>query len=186
MNYFFVIPLLFLSINSCLADSEFVHCYDFGCKSTQDISFDNEQWASIKRIFSALPLSPWLEKQQIRQAIALMETYAGQLTGSEKDQGGNYNGSNLTFQQDCIDESTNTYQYLQALQRRELLQWHRVAQKKRRIVWFVTHWTAVIQQNISGESYAVDSWYRDNGEPPYIQRLEEWQRKAAFSDSLNP
>ena len=115
-----------------------------------------------------------------------MERYAGRLTGSEQDRGGNYNGQDLPFQQDCIDESTNTYQYLQALQQRQLLHWHRVTDKQRRIVWFATHWSATIEEISSAESYAVDSWYRDNGEPPYIQRLEDWRRKAAFSESLNP
>lgn len=166
--------------------AEFVQCFDFGCKSTREIDFNENQWAAIHRVFSPAALTEWQEKQQIRQAIALMEQYAGELTGTYQDKAGNYSGEDLPFQQDCIDESTNTSQYLMALQNRSLLHWHQVAEKKRRMVWFATHWSAVIRQNDSQQLYAVDSWYRDNGEPPYIQKLEDWQLKTSFPVSLNP
>lgn len=174
------------SHNGLASTAEFVLCFDFGCKSTKELSFDSQQWKNITEIFVRPALSPWLEKQQIRQAIALMESFSGQLSGTHQDKAGNYPGEDLPFQQDCIDESTNTYQYLHALQQRELLVWHKVDGKKRRIVWFATHWSAVISENLSNELFAVDSWYRDNGEPPYIQPIKEWQRKASFSDSFNP
>jgi len=77
-------------------------------------------------------------------------------------------------------------QYLNALLSLKLLTWHDLAFKKRRIVWFSTHWTAVIREKDSQQLYAVDSWYRDNGKPPYIQRLDDWKRRSAFSASLNP
>ena len=166
--------------------AEFVLCYDFGCKSTKQVSFDNQQWESIEQIFSRPALSPWLEKQKIRQAIALMENIAGLIVGTSQDKGGNYSGQDLPFQQDCIDESTNTYQYLQALQNKNLLHWHQIDEKKRRIVWFATHWTASIREQQTNKHFAVDSWYRDNGEPPYIQQLNNWKRKNSFSDLLNP
>ena len=87
---------------------------------------------------------------------------------------------------DCIDESTNTFQYLSALEELELLQWHSIEPKKRRMVWFATHWTAVISENTTSELFAVDSWYRDNGEPPYIQPLKDWQKKKSFPEEYNP
>ncbi len=166
--------------------SEFVLCYDFGCKSTKDVSFNALQWTGITAIFNKPALSPWLEKQQIRQAIALMEDISGSIMGTDIDKGGNYSGVDLPYQQDCIDESTNTFQYLLALQNRNLLFWHQVDEKQRRIVWFATHWTAVIREKPSNEYFAVDAWYRDNGEMPYIQRLTDWQRKSSFSELLNP
>ena len=183
----FVIRIFFLGSTSLFAATqEIVQCYDFGCKSTRSVEFSQAEWARIRNVFNPPALSAWLEKQQIRQAIALMEQYSGAKTGTYQDKAGNYGGEDLPFQQDCIDESTNTYQYLLALEHRALLNWHQVAEKKRRIVWFATHWSAVIRENATQQLYAVDSWYRDNGEPPYIQRLEDWQRKRSFSAFLNP
>ncbi len=165
---------------------EFKHCYDFGCKSSQLIDFNGQQWIAIKKIFDRPALSPWLEKQQIRLAIAKMEEFSGQMTGTYRDKGGNYPGQDISHQQDCIDESTNTLQYLQALYRRNLLRWHTVTGRQRCMVWFATHWTAVIKENDNDQYFAVDSWYRDNGDPPYIQQLADWQRKSSFSNLLNP
>ena len=168
------------------AQAEFVHCFDFGCKSTREISFSAQQWQKISSLFAAPAMSAWLEKQRIRRAIAMMESFSGQLAGASQYQGGNYSEQDLPRQQDCIDESTNTLQYLHALQRRNLLHWHEVAEKSRRIVWFFTHWSAVIREKNSGELYAVDSWYRDNGEPPYLQSLADWRVKKSFPELLNP
>lgn len=150
------------------------------------VSFSEHQWNLIEKIFTPPALSAWLEKQQIRQAIALMETFAGSITGTYKDLGGNYAGYDLTEQHDCIDESTNSTQYLQALHKRQFLHWHRPENKKRRMVWLATHWTAVMSETQTGKLFAVDSWYRDNGEPPYIQPFAEWKSKSAFSEALNP
>ena len=115
-----------------------------------------------------------------------MEKISGELTDTHLDKGGNYPGSDIPGQMDCIDESTNTFQYLAALQEFDLMQWHQVDLKQRRIVWFATHWTASIREIESGQRFAVDSWYRDNGELPYIQPIADWQRKRDFPSDLNP
>ena len=165
---------------------EFVHCYDFGCKSTQVLRFSNAHWRQIGALFDQSEFSRNGEKQAIRHAIALMERISGELAGTHLDRAGNYQGFNLERQMDCIDESTNTFQYLQALEQMNLLKWHRVDPKQRRIVWFATHWTATISEIDTGARFAVDSWYRDNGEMPYIQPISDWQRKRDFPVAYNP
>ncbi len=171
---------------SDVGEGEFVHCFDFGCKSRRAIDFSPCQWAALERLFALSVDDAADEKQRIRAAIALMERFAGALTGTEADRGGNYSGKELSRQQDCIDESTNTLQYLLALERRGWLRFHRVDLKQRRIVWFISHWTATIRETASGELFAVDSWFRDNGEPPYIQPLADWRRDRDFPAVLNP
>jgi len=169
-----------------LAETDFVHCYDFGCKSRQEISYSPQQWADIRAIFDIRQYDSASEKQAIRQAVALMEHFSGNIVGTTLDKGGNYPGYDIEKQHDCIDESTNTYQYLKALEGLDLLKWHRVTPKQRRIVWFATHWTATIAEKGSNQLFAVDSWYRDNGQPPYIQRLEDWEDKDDFPAEYNP
>jgi hypothetical protein len=44
------------------------------------------------------------------------------------------------------------------------------------------HTTAVIEETASGDRYAVDSWFLDNGQPPYIARLEVWKAGGAPDD----
>ena len=165
--------------------ADFIQCYDFGCKSRVEVNFSKTQWASIEQLFRQTQHVNVSEKQAIRQAVAMMEQYSGEMTGTSLDKGGNYPGYEITGQMDCIDESTNTFQYLTALEARKLLTSHRTRPKKRRIVWLFTHWTAVIEDISTQKMYAVDSWYLDNGEPPYIQPLEDWQKKRPFSKEYN-
>lgn len=179
--------LLFLCCTPALATPSFIHCYDYGCKSTSEIRYDADQWQQIRQLFTERELSIDEEKQAIRQAIALMERFSGALAGTDIDVGGNYPGyDDFERQMDCIDESTNTFQYLSALDELGLLRWHRAGIKQRRIVWILTHWTATITEAGSGRVYAVDSWYLDNGELPFLQPIADWRRKLDFPASYNP
>ena len=184
--------LLLLSLGSMLLTSPaiaapyFVQCYDFGCKTTRELRFNEQQWDEIKALFASGIVDSVTEKQAIRRAVAMMERMSGEQTDTHLDKGGNYPGSDIPGQMDCIDESTNTFQYLSALEQLELLKWHRVDTKQRRIVWFATHWTASIREIDSNQLFAVDSWYRDNGEMPYIQPLADWSKKREFPSRFNP
>lgn len=180
------ILMLFALSTPLAAAPSFMHCYDFGCKSTQELHFTEQHWREITAIFNQGKLDLAQEKQAIRRAVALMERISGELSGTHLDKAGNYPGHDLARQMDCIDESTNTFQYLSALEELKLLKWHRVDQKQRRIVWFLTHWTATISEIDSNARFAVDSWYRDNGEMPYLQPLDDWQRKREFPAAYNP
>jgi hypothetical protein len=194
MKIFVLRIALLLSVSSLLsmfpaqAQSEpyFVQCYDFGCKTTRELRFEAAQWDQIRAIFASGIVDSDSEKQAIRQAVAMMERFSGELTDTHLDKAGNYPGAKIPGQMDCIDESTNTYQYLSALQELDLMKWHRVDLKQRRIVWFATHWTATIREVDSDERFAVDSWYRDNGEMPYIQPIDDWASKRDFPDAFNP
>jgi len=178
----FLLRIIVLSLlyGTVSAAPYFVQCFDFRCKSTQEIRFNASQW------FFEPGLDSNEEKQAIRRAIASMETFSGAITGTYQDKGGNYPGSDIPRQMDCIDESTNTLQYLVALEQLNLLKWHRVGLKDRRIVWLATHWTATMTEIDSERKFAVDSWYRDNGELPIIQPLSDWRRKRSFPVAYNP
>lgn len=179
--------LLLLAFSApVVADPYFVHCYDFGCKSTRELHFLPEHWSEIRAIFESGQLDSDQEKQAIRRAVAVMERISGEMSDTHLDKAGNYPGYDIAGQMDCIDESTNTFQYLLALEQLNLLKWHRVGKKQRRIVWFITHWTASITEIGSDARFAVDSWYRDNGEMPYLQPLADWQRKRGFPTAYNP
>jgi hypothetical protein len=178
--------ILFLLSGPAVATPYFMQCFDFGCKTTQELHYSARDWDEIKAIFTPASIDSAAEKQAIRQAVATMERISGELSGTFRDKGGNYPGSDIIGQMDCIDESTNTFQYLVALEELGLLKWHRVDPKQRRIVWIFTHWTATITEIASEERFVVDSWYRDNGELPYIQPLADWQRKRDFPVAYNP
>ena len=181
-----LLPLLLSLACPARAAPYFVQCFDFGCKTTRELHYTPADWRAIEALFGKEVTDAASEKQAIRRAVALMERISGELSGTRLDRGGNYPGEDIPHQMDCIDESTNTHQYLSALQELGLLRWHRLDRKYRRIVWFATHWSASIREIGSEQVIVVDSWYRDNGELPYIQPLGEWQRKEDFPDAFNP
>lgn len=68
---------------------------------------------------------------------------------------------------DCVDQATNSTTYLRLFAGDGLLDWHTVGPilKRGHILWGIPHATAVIVESASGEAWAVDSWYLDNGLP---------------------
>ena len=150
-------------------------CFDYGCKSTAEVTLEPAAWAQVRAVFSPVPLSAEAERQRIASAIALLETLTGEIVGTSADRGGNFEGGGEPFQMDCIDESTNTTTYLESLAADGLLRWHRVLPRERRMRWVIgIHWSAVSAETASGQRYVVDAWPRDNGLPPLIQPVEDW------------
>lgn len=117
----------------------------------------------------------------IRQAIAILESIAGAHTPTHLDRGRNPIVDDWPGQMDCIDESMNTRRYLDLLQERGLLHWHRAVERAYRAPYiFDQHWAGQIIERETLDRYVVDSWHLDNGHPPYIQALNDWLRKLPF------
>lgn len=155
-----------------LAPPPFDNCIDFHCDETRPVKLDDGDWQAVRDLFAG-ETSPAGERERIRQAIALLEREVGVIIGTSSDMARNIKGAD--YQLDCIAESKNTTTYLQLLFNDGLLRWHEINERQVRYpLIFDTHWTAVILDRNSGQRYAVDSWFLDNGEPPYIQPLEDW------------
>jgi hypothetical protein len=149
------------------------------------VILDQEDQAQLRALFWNVE-TPEQERHQLRLAIALLEDTVGRLTGTWRDLGKNAAGAGKHGQLDCIAESKNTTSYLKLMDQDGLLRWHRVLERTVRHPWILDfHWTAVIEDQTSGIRYAVDSWYLDNGQPPYIQKLDDWLVKRRFPQQTN-
>jgi len=151
-------------------------CYDHGCSSLAWVKLSAEQWEQVRLVFAITAEAAAREREQIRAGIALLERIVGAMTGTADDKGGNWKGVGLPGQMDCIDESTNTTIYLRMLQKYGLMRWHNVADRVTR--WSAFSWphtTAVIRERDSRNLWAVDSWFLDNGKPPFVLPLETWK-----------
>ena len=169
-------------------------CHGGGCASLATVNLSDEQWQRVRAVFAQPGASPAAERAQIRTAIALFENIVGPMTGTANDKGGTFPGLGQPGQMDCIDESINTTIYLTMLQKYGLLRWHNVADRATR--WWIFSWphtTAVIEERASKRRWAVDSWFLDNGEPPFVLPLETWRKgwkppekhSAAGGDAAN-
>lgn len=156
-------------------------CHGNGCLNLSYVSLTNDQWQKLRDVFNPLAREAEEERERLRLAIALMEKYVGEKTGTSNDKGGTFNGGE--GQMDCIDESINTSMYLTMFQNFGLMRWHRIQDRATR-GWFIfggwPHTTAVISATGllgegEGRHWVVDSWFLDNGELPYILPLEQWK-----------
>lgn len=158
--------------------SNFSICYGHTCQYYAVLALNGDEWRKVRSIFSPPAVFAGQEREQIREAIALFETMAGAMTGTSNDKAGNFAGMGEEGQMDCVDEATNTSSYLTMLQTDNLLKWHTVDHRVSRGIssFQAPHFTAVIREKESGKYFAVDSWFLDNGEPPFIVPLPVWEK----------
>jgi len=114
----------------------------------------------VQNLFQEEPSNAPVERQQIAQAIALLEQQAGKITGITEDLPKSPKFKDPHGQQDCIDETVNTSTYLRMLQADNLLRWHQVSTPARRGYFVDRRWphnTATTEDISTGQRYAVDS-----------------------------
>jgi len=154
----------------------FTICYNGSCEEIAEVRLSAEQWLSIQSLFKT-NTSAEQERKNIRRAIASMELMVGKITGTHVDKAGVFAHLGEQGQLDCIDESTNTSFYLTMMMNDGLIRWHSIEDRETRgyFLFGWPHTSAVIRDTDSQQKYAVDSWFLDNGEPPYILPLEQWE-----------
>jgi len=183
-----VLAAVLLVLISPLADGqplvdvpEFKVCYNYGCKQKDQVHLASAEWHEVLAVFATVADSAQQERQQIGQAIALMEQFVGRHTPTYRDRGRNPPTDAWPGQMDCIDESVNTTRYLHLFAAEGVLRWHQAGARVARAPFlFDLHWAGQLVERGTQKAYAVDSWYRDNGGLPYIQPLEQWRAKKPF------
>ncbi|MFA5592883.1 MAG: hypothetical protein WC989_06190 [Micavibrio sp.] len=160
------------------ARDDFMLCHGYGCNHMSRAGFDGKQWRKIEAVFKKSPAkTAEAERSKIARAIAMMEEFAGVKTGTAQDRAEADRVRTGPYQQDCIDETVNTNNYLTFLQEGGLLRFHEPAEPAHRGYFLDGAWphnTAVVREKEGGALWAVDSYYRGNGEEPYIVPRADW------------
>lgn len=154
----------------------FEFCQGGGCAEVDSVGVSDDEWMQVRNAFEPAAKKAEDEREQIKFAIGLLERVVGPKTGTDGDRGGTFGNSSYPGQLDCNDESTNTTTYLKLMLKDGLLRFHHPIDTKTR-GFFLNGWphtTAAIQDD-SGNKFAVDSWFFDNGVPPVIIPLEQWR-----------
>jgi len=172
-------------------------CEALGCGHQAGVRFDAALLARLDGLFSPATENALEERRRIRAAIALLEGQAGAQSLIHLDRGRNPDSDgaleaggawplavnqvshpDVRGQLDCVAEARNTTRFLRLLAARSLLHFHRVLEPAFRAPKiFDQHWSAQIEVFADGRRYVVDSWFLDNGKPPYIQGLQAWLGK---------
>ena len=155
----------------------FTHCRAYGCAKRDRVTLTEQDWQDINVLFDNAKNNAADERAAISQAIGMFERKVGAITGTSADKAGTYVKWGL-YQHDCVDESLNTTTYLMLLDQQGLLKFHTVDAPSARL-FFTSghpgpHQTATITDKNTGERFAVDSWFHDNGAPAEVVNFEEW------------
>jgi len=152
------------------------HCFGYGCRYQTSVTLSDNEWKNIVKPLKRKAKTPIIERQKIAQTLARFERVVGAKTGSNQDVAGTFQKTG-DFQLDCADESVDMSLYLKLLDDNHLLKYHHVDIPKIRGFGDGGYWlhqTAVIEETQTGEKFAVDAWWKDNGQEPYIIPLEDW------------
>ena len=153
-------------------------CFQHGCARNATVLLDQTIMSRLAQDLAAAN-NPGEERAAIAQAIAKLESHVGAATGTDRDLGGTFPGAFRNGQMDCIDEATNTTRYLRMFTQQGWLRWHEPLEPATRLPiprgWW-PHSTAVIREHGTGDTFAVDSWFEANGQPPHIVDLSNWRR----------
>lgn len=170
--------LLALCVGLTAQADEVSICYNYGCAVSAKVELD----ANVLHVVGRLLLRAGdeeKEREAIALAIGLFEVFAGQQTPTWADKGRNVDDDGVEGRMDCIDESANASSYLRLLEGRGWLKYHRVLDPLKRAPRLLDdHWAARIAEKNTGQEFAVDSWFFDNGQPAFVVPLEEWRNGA--------
>lgn len=170
---------LLLGAGLAAAEERVSVCYNWSCIAQAEVAYDDRQLLEIERLLK-LADSDEAERALLAQAVGRFYRWAGEQSDVKNDRGGNALDSDVYGRMDCIDHSTTTTRLLRVMERRGWLRWHRVLEPARRTRFvFGQHFAAAIEtvRPEDGKArFAVDTWFRDNGEPAVVLPLESWLR----------
>lgn len=158
---------------------DFEICTGGGCAEVKQVGLTRDEWKVVADIFDE-PSSvsdASLERKHIAEAIGALEKIVGAKTGTHTDRAGTFDNANYPGQLDCNDEAINSTTYMRLMQQHGLIKLHQTEDMRTRS-YFIFGWphsTAVIHELATGERYAVDSWFYDNGVPATIVPFAVWK-----------
>jgi hypothetical protein len=162
-------------------------CFNYGCASEGEVIFSGRQLTQVRSMLRVAQNSEH-ERSALADVIAQMYAWAAEQTPVGNDRAGNFADGGMPGQMDCIDHSTTTTRFLRLLEGHGWLRFHRPVDTIRRSGIFLHHFSAAIEDlgdgisivrtDIRSRLWAVDSWYADNGKPPYIAPIDEWERDS--------
>ena len=169
------------------AEERIAICYNYGCFSQAEAVYRDEQLRELSVLFSQVNNAAE-ERAVLADVVGRLFGWAGQQTPINADKGGNLADNAVDGKMDCIDHSLTTTRFLQMLEKRALLSFHRVSPRVlRRSFLIFEHYAAQIEEIAEGINdasdmaqqtparYVVDAWFFDNGQPALVMPVEEWQ-----------
>ncbi len=163
--------------------AQFEICHGNGCYKVSQLALTLKDWQPIQALFTDESSNAEVERQKISVAIGLLEEIIGLKIGTNADLAGTFNTD--AGQQDCNDEAINSTTYMRLLKQSGFIRFHAIENLRTRN-FFLNDWphtTAVIREIETGERFAVDSWFYNNGHPATVVPFKVWKSNYYPEDS---
>ncbi|WP_247875213.1 hypothetical protein [Ochrobactrum sp. Marseille-Q0166] len=170
----------FFSTISGVQAQTFRICHGYDCYYQTKLTLTTQDLHRIENTMRKGSRSAAEERAALRRAIAYFEERGTAMIGVRDKPRMQFGKARIKGQMDCVDESTNTDNFVRFLHGKGWLKHHQPTRKTTRGSFFdgrYPHWTAVITAD-DGERWAVDSWYEAGGGAPDIMPLKEWKRRG--------
>ncbi len=153
-------------------------CFNWTCSNVQALTFSANDMAGVKQHLAMCSGSSLHDRlQRLRIGIWQMELLAQKHQPLlSNDLAINDYEHGVEGRTDCVDNTSNTTTFLSILQAvKALPEWSVSAPEVRNLFDItLTHWTAVVTDEQSGEKWSVDSWYHPHGHLPLVLPLDDW------------
>lgn len=156
---------------------DFKVCHGFGCSFSTPVSLTKREWAKVSAPLKRRSKTAAAERKKIAKAVALMERVVRKSAGLGKDFGQATTFEKDRHQMDCLDETINTSRTLAFLDGDGLLRFNSVYEPIHRGYFIDGMWphnSGAVRDNETGEVFAIDSYYSDNGGKVSIVPLATW------------
>lgn len=170
-------------------------CFNSSCGRTEMLTFSAADMKKVKEQLAHCPGQDLYDRlQRVRIAVWQMEVLAqkyepllaNDLEVNDREYG-------VDGRMDCVDNASNTANFLMILtDLGQLPSWQVEASSVRWPFDFDSvHWTAVLKDKVTGKQWSVDSWFRPNGNLPFVLPLNIWKDDETQGwlppyDTLNP
>ncbi len=153
-------------------------CYNWACAVQAQIVLSPQEVEEVRKEMGRCNGQSLYERlQRVRIGVWQMEVMAQRhIPELGNDLAINDKDEDLEGRTDCVDNATNTTNFLRVLSDlQELPGWRLMEVEVRdRMSPSDVHWTAVIRDVATGELWSVDSWFRPHGHLPDVQPLKAW------------
>ncbi len=142
------------------------------------MEFSDQEWSRLLRPLKRSFKSAEAERTALAKVIGSVEKLAGEKSGTSGDLPQARGKREDDFQMDCIDETANHHLYMKFIRNADLLKYN-VYERAVHRGYFVDgawpHNSVAVRDLKTNELFVFDSFYKENGRPPYVIPLKEWK-----------
>ena len=190
MRYFFLLLVFFVGAcgggtgislmpyeDKSSSPYDFKVCHGFGCSYQTHVELPRQNWKKALKPLQRKAEDAEQERRNIALVVARIESAVQKAADLNVDLGEARTFEKDQHQMDCIDETVNSSRYLAFIENEGLLHYHIVSDPIHRGFFVDGMWphnSAAVEEIESGQIYAIDSYYSDNGKEVHVVALKEW------------